>query len=45
MHTGEINVGLFDKQLRAIVGDLTEAVNRAYNLIAKRNGFVPNHNY
>lgn len=45
VHTGEINVGLFNKQLRAVVSDLTEAVNRAYDIIAKRNGFVPNHNY
>jgi hypothetical protein len=45
VHTGEINVTLFDKQLRAVLDDLTEAVNRAYNQIAKHNGFNPNHRY
>lgn len=45
VHTGEINVELFDKNLRAVLNDLTEAVNRAYNYLAKHNGFVPNHNY
>ena len=45
VHTGEINVGLFDKHLQTVLGDLTEAVNRAYNYIAKHNGFMPNHDY
>jgi hypothetical protein len=45
VHTGEINVGLFDMHLRTVLSDLTEAVNRAYNQIAKHNNFVPNHSY
>ncbi len=45
VHTGEINVGLFDKHLQTVLRDLTEAVNRAYNHIAKHNGFESNHSY
>ena len=45
VHTGEINLELFDKHLRTVLEDLTEAVNRAYNYIANHNSFVPNHDY
>jgi hypothetical protein len=40
VHTGEINITLFDRQLGTVLEDLMEAVNRAYNQIAKHNGFV-----
>ncbi|MEA9567370.1 hypothetical protein [Polynucleobacter sp. AP-Nickl1-40-C4] len=45
VHSGEINSDLFDRQLKVRFGDITEAVNRVYNHIAKINGFVANHNY
>jgi hypothetical protein len=45
VHTGEININLFDKRLRMVLQDLTEGVNRAYNHIAKHNSFIPNHDY
>ena len=45
VHAGDISLGLFDKQLETTMTDLTEAINRAYNYIAKHYGFVPNHNY
>ena len=45
VHAGTISADLFDIQLKKIAGDLTEAVNRAYNYIAKHYGFVPNHDY
>lgn len=45
VHAGHLNLGLFDKELQTTMTDLTEAVNRAYNYIAKHYGFVPNHDY
>jgi hypothetical protein len=45
VHTGELDLSLFDKQLKTAMADLTEAANRAYNYIAKHYGFVPNHSY
>lgn len=45
VHEGDINLELFDKQLETTMTDLTEAINRAYNYIAKHYGFVPNHDY
>lgn len=45
VHTGEISLSLFDKQLETTMTDLTEAINRTYNYIAKHYGFAPNHDY
>jgi hypothetical protein len=45
VHTGDLDLKLFDNQLRVTIADLTEAINRAYNCIAKHYGFVPNHDY
>jgi hypothetical protein len=45
VHSGDINLLLFDKKLQIIMSDLTEAINRTYNHIAKHFGFPPNHNY
>lgn len=45
VHAGDLNLALFDKQLKTTMTDLTEAVNRAYNYVAKHYGFVPNHDY
>jgi hypothetical protein len=45
VHTGEINVKLFDSHLQRVLSDLTEAVDRSYNHIAKHNGFNPNRDY
>lgn len=45
VHTGELDLSLFDKQLKTAMADLTEAANRAYNYIAKHYGFIPNHSY
>jgi hypothetical protein len=45
VHAGDLNLTLFDKQLTTTLRDLTEAVNRAYNYIAKHNSFSPNHDY
>ncbi len=45
VHTGELDLRLFDKQLTTAMADLTEAINRAYNYLAKHYGFVPNHSY
>jgi hypothetical protein len=45
VHAGDINLELFDKQLETTMRDLTEAVNRAYDYIAKHYGFVSNHDY
>lgn len=45
VHTGQLNLKLFDKELNRATSDLTEAVNRSYECIAKHYAFVPNHNY
>lgn len=45
VHSGDLTHSLFDKQLNTSMSDLTEAVNRCYNYIAKHYGFVPNHDY
>lgn len=45
VHAGDINIELFDKQLRTTMDDLIEAVNRVYEHIAAHYGFTPNHNY
>jgi hypothetical protein len=45
VHTGQLNLKLFDKQLKAALSDFTEAVNRSYEHIAKHYAFEPNHNY
>ena len=45
VHTGQINLKLFDKQIQAVQSDLTEAVNRSYECIAKHYAFAPNHDY
>lgn len=45
VHTGELDIRLFDRQLKTAIADLTEAANRAYNHIAKHYGFTPNHSY
>ena len=45
VHAGDLSLGLFDNQLKITMSDLTVAVNRAYNYIAKHYGFVPNHDY
>lgn len=45
VHAGNLDLRLFDKQLETTMGDLTEAVNRAYDYIAKHYGFVPIHDY
>lgn len=45
VHTGELDLKLFDKKLNTAMNDLTEAANRAYNCIAKHYGFIPNHTY
>lgn len=45
VHTGNISLDLFDKQLNVAMTDLTEAINRTYNYIAKHYGFIPNHDY
>jgi hypothetical protein len=45
VHAGDLNLELFDTQLKTTITDLTEAVNRAYDYIAKYYGFVPNHDY
>jgi predicted metal-dependent hydrolase len=45
VHAGDINLELFDNQLQTKMSDLTEAINRTYNHIAKHFDFPPNHNY
>lgn len=45
VHVGDLDLKLFDKQLETTMGDLTEAVNRVYDYIAKHYGFVSNHDY
>jgi hypothetical protein len=45
VHAGDLNLDLFDKQLKTAMSDLTEAVNRAYRYVANHYGFVPNHDY
>lgn len=45
VHTGELDLSLFDKRLKTAIADLTEATSRAYNYIAKHYGFIPNHSY
>ena len=45
VHAGDINLDLFDKKLETTMSDLTEAINRVYNYIAKHYGFIPNHGY
>lgn len=45
VHTGDLNLKLFDKELKTSSVDLTEAVNRAYDYTAKHYGFVPIHDY
>lgn len=45
VHAGDISLDFFDKQLETTMSDLTEAINRIYNYIAKHYEFVPNHDY
>lgn len=45
VHTGKLNLKLFDKRLKAALSDFTEAVNRSYGHIAKHYAFEPNRNY
>lgn len=45
VHTGDISLDLFDKQLKTTMADLTEAIDRVYNHLGKHYGFSPNHRY
>ncbi len=45
VHTGEININLFDAKLKALFVDLTQAVDRAYQHIAKQSNFDPIYDY
>lgn len=45
VHSGEINIKLFDKQLKSLFVDLTQAVDCVYHHIAKSHGFEPIHDY
>ncbi len=45
VHTGQLNLKLFDKELKLALSDFTEAVNRSYECIAKHYAFTPNRNY
>lgn len=45
VHTGQLNLKLFDKELKLALSDFNEAVNRSYECIAKHYAFTPNHNY
>lgn len=45
VHAGEMDVALYDKQLKAMLADIVVAVDRAYECIAKHYKFVPIHDY
>jgi hypothetical protein len=45
VHAGEMNLGLFDKELERSLDDITVAVDRAYTVVGKHFGFDPNHDY
>jgi hypothetical protein len=45
VHSGVMNVKLFDKQLKTVISDFEEATNRAYEHIADHYGFEASHDY
>lgn len=45
VHEGELDMTLYDAQLKRVGEDLTEAVNRCYASLGKHFGFVPIHDY
>jgi hypothetical protein len=45
VHTGEMNLGLYDKQINSTFQDFVEAVDRAYDAIGKHYAFTPIHDY
>lgn len=45
VHAGQMNLALYDKQLKSTLDDMTAAVDRSYEHIAKHYGFTPLSNY
>jgi hypothetical protein len=45
VHTGTMNLKLFDSRLNTALSDLEIAVTRAYDYIARHFEFTPNHDY
>ncbi len=45
VHAGDMNINLFDKQLKTLLSDIEEATNRAYEHIADFYGFTDSHDY
>lgn len=45
VHSGDLNLRLFDKQLETVLSDLTEAVDRSYNYVTEHYGFTAIHDY
>jgi hypothetical protein len=45
VHTGEMDLSLYDKLLNQTLTDIVEAVNRAYAVIGTRFGFTPIHDF
>ncbi len=45
VHAGQMDLELFDKQLKSVLDDMKVAVDRAYEHIAKHYGFTAIHDY
>ncbi|MET0583075.1 MAG: hypothetical protein ABWZ08_14045 [Pseudoxanthomonas sp.] len=45
VHAGQMNIELYDKRLKSALDDMTIAVDRAYDHIAKHYGFPPIYDY
>jgi len=45
VHTGRMNLELFDQSLKTTLTDIEAAGNRVYEYIAKHYGFTPSHDY
>jgi hypothetical protein len=45
VHSGQMNLQLYDKNFQALLADIVEAVDRAYATVGKHYGFPPIHDY
>jgi hypothetical protein len=45
VHEGQMNMDLYDKQIKITLDDIVVAVDRAYESIGRHYGFVPIHEY
>jgi hypothetical protein len=45
VHTGGMNLSLFDSEVKAVLSDITVAVERSYDCVAKHYGFLPKRDF